>query len=520
MSIIRNAGRRGRMLAALAGAAVLALTISACSGSDNSGGEATADSKPTEMSGASVSDVVTWDPATVADAFSFSYIKNVAASLIFNNSDLSPSPYIAESWEYDDTFTELTLTLAPDQKFTDGTTLDAAAVKANLDRNIAAGASAAQSLSYVTSVEVAADDQVVIHLKQPDPGLLYSLGQQAGTIISPASFDTAKTKPVGSGAYTWDETASTASSIYVFRKNPDYNLEPKVGWDTYNIKVYPDINSIIAAATTGQLDTAPVTATAEAQLTAAGLSIAPYSSGVNALFLADRDGTICEPLGDVRVRQAINYALDRPSIINAIAPGNSVTTQMFATGTPAYDESLNKEYAYNLDEAKDLMADAGYADGFDLTIPAESGGVLSASYPVIAAALKDIGINVIYEQVPANQIATTLLSGKYAAFIPVYTPSNNWVDATKLLAPDGSFNPFHTDDPEVVDLLDRISRSTGDEQAKLFQELNAYIVDQAWFAPYLGGERYFAYDPEVVTIDLKPTDLAFTISSWQPATGN
>ena len=94
------------------------------------------------------------------------------------------------------------------------------------------------------------------------------------------------------------------------------------------------------------------------------------SSTGSGLTLVDRDGSMGTPLGEVDVRQAINHAFDREAILEGIAGGHgTVTTQVFRADSPGFDPALDEAYPYDPETAKELLAEAGYADGFTLDMP-------------------------------------------------------------------------------------------------------------------------------------------------------
>src|SRR5699024_367055 len=101
-----------------------------------------------------------------------------------------------------------------------------------------------------------------------------------------------------------------------------------------------------------------------------GRTLTMTAPDLQALLLQHRAGTMVPLLGDVRVRQAINHAIDRPATLEAVALGyGTVTTQVFPTTSDAYDEALDERYPYDLEKAKELMAEAGCEDGFSITMP-------------------------------------------------------------------------------------------------------------------------------------------------------
>lgn len=514
MNVNRTAGRVARKFAVLTAALAISVTaLAACSG----GSSSETDGEPTLLTMSSPFDVTNWDPAVGGDDFSTLFHEAVYSPLLNLNADLSVSENIATAWEYDETSTALTLTLTPDLTFSDGTALDAEAVKANLERSRDANGPLTAALSGIESISVESPTELTLNLAAPDLGLLFNLARGPGMMVSPAAFETAKVTPVGYGPYLLDQDASKPGTEYVFEPNPDYSLPVEFGFDKVVFKVL-DFGALVGAVSSGQIDVAGIFPDTLQAVTDAGIETSPVSGFISGLWLVDRGGEVNPAIGDVRVRQALNYAVDAETLLETLEGGAGFrSTQMFAKGTPAWDEALNDSYPYDPEKAKELLAEAGYPDGFTLVIPAA--GSLPI-YPVLQDQLSNVGVTVEYATVAENQIFEAANSGDYAVNIGGwFGPSDNWFDATNLLMPAGPFNPFHTDDPKVAELMGEIAVAEEADRAALFQELNAYIVDQAWFAPWYIGESYVAYNGDNVKTLLKGGESIVQLSDFQPAQG-
>src|SRR5207249_3392144 len=106
------------------------------------------------------------------------------------------------------------------------------------------------------------------------------------------------------------------------------------------------------------------------QVKGAGYSLAQWELDWAGLLLLDRSGKINPALKDVRVRQAINYAFDKQALLKALQKGYATpSTQIFPPRSPGYDTSLDSKYDYNPTKAKQLLSDAGFANGFTLAMP-------------------------------------------------------------------------------------------------------------------------------------------------------
>jgi len=499
--------------ALLASIAVTGLLAAACSSGGKQSGSTTTLRIPAP------NDVGSWDPAahSASDLPSAGFFYAVFSTLTIIKPDLSVGPGLATSWSYDQPKTTLTLDLRSGVTFTDGTAFDANVVKANLDRDVAAKGQAATSLKAIKSVSVASPTRVVVTLSAPDPALLYTFGLIPGAMISPKAFATAATKPVGTGPYVLDSGQTSRGSTYVFTRNAKYNQPTRYGFDRIEYKVIADTNAQVTSLTGHQVDTGGVTVGGLSSVKAAGLQTAPVSGLITGLFIVDRDGKTNPALAKVQVRQALNYGLDAQAILDSIGgKSGSRTTQMFAADTPAYDASLNSRYPYDPQKAKQLLADAGYPNGFTLNLPSEN-AYAPALYPVISQQLAKIGIKVKYTPVQVSEITAQYLSGKFGAFMFTYTATQNWVDVTSLLAQAAPFNPFHVADPTVAQLTGQIAVADPTQQAVLFKQLNEYVVSQAWFAPLYVNTSYLVWDKSKVSISLAKGQEFAMLYQYQPA---
>ncbi|MEU6409387.1 ABC transporter substrate-binding protein [Microbispora sp. NPDC046933] len=496
---------------ALAAVTALALVGTACSNAE----KATSTSARV-LTLSAPSDVASWDPAVGAGATSMNYLQAVYSSLTTLGNDLSISPGLAAKWSYNAARTKLTLTIRDDVSFSDGTKLDAAAVKANLDRGLATPGSTQSALASVAKVTEAGPGEVELELKKPDPGLLYQLALVPGMIASPKAFATLKTAPVGSGPYLLDAAASTRGSSYTFTRNPRYSLPVTYGFDKLVIKALPDTNAMVNATLSGQVDGGGIPMAGLDQARSSGLATKEMPGLILGMWIVDRAGKLAPPLAQVKVRQAINYGLDAEGILAAVDKGNGDRrTQMFAAGSPAYVAALNSRYPYDPGKARRLLAEAGYPDGFTLTMPSENTYV-PALYPIIAQQLAQIGIKVVYKPVSSTQITQQYLAGTYPAFMYTYTATENWLDASLFLEKGGAFNPFHVADPTIARLMSRIAVADDGERGKLFQELNTYVVEQAWFAPLYASKTLMVWKKDKVKLDVGDDQPYVFLRDYQP----
>ena len=499
---------------AVATIAIAALALSACS-AETGGGNGSGSTAALRLS--TISAVESFAPGVFGTGPVTIALEPVYDSLFRNDDEGVPGAHIATEWSYDDTNTVLSLTLRDDVTFTDGTALDADAVKQNLDSARTQSGESGGQLRFLSSVDVVDATHLTITLTAPDPSLLSNLGGTAGMLASPAALGSPElaTVPVGSGPYEYDEAQSQAGTTYVYDRNEDYWDKDAYPYDSVTVTVYNDATSVINSLRSGQLDSGVVDAKEVAGLESAGLkTTAAPAYTTSGLFLFDRAGTLVPALGDVRVRQAINYALDRSAFADQVFGGEATATdQMFSADSAAYDPALEDVYPYDVDKAKALLAEAGYADGFDLPMPDVS-VVFPAQQAAVTEALTAIGIRPQYQPVNGATFISDLLSAKYPAAIFGLNTFRPWDVAQLSMTSQSVWNTFKTDDATVNDLITTAQTQTGDEQDATFKELNSYIVEQAWYAPYAQQDNVYATSS---SLSVTPQRYLTSIPLWNYA---
>jgi peptide/nickel transport system substrate-binding protein len=481
-----------------AAAAVLALGLTGCSATSTT----TTSGAPTTLTLGVIVPATTFSAADIAFANEAPYGQAVYDTLLKADPAGELGPDLATKWEYNDTKTVLTLTLRDDVTFTDGTKFNADAAAQNLIR-FRDGASPNKSfLASLADAKAVDDTHVALTLTQADPALLHYLTQNAGMQESPKAFGNAdlKTNPVGSGPYVLDTTKTVVGTNYEFTKNPKYWDPSSVHYDNLSIKVLADVTAMLNAVKGGQLNGAKLTVnTNNAEVEAAGYTLNPFELDWTGLILLDRDGSMNPAFKDVRVRQALNYAIDTKAMLTAVGEGlGTPTTQIFPKSSVAYDASLDSRYAFDPAKAKSLLADAGYAGGLTIDMPSTS-LIGPAIFTLVQQQLKDVGITVNYTDTGTNFIAD-LLAPKYAASWMQLQQDNDWALVNFEITPTATFNPTKYQDPKVDAFVATILNGSKDESDAALKDLNTYVVEQAWFAPWYRVQSNYATDAKTKVI--------------------
>jgi peptide/nickel transport system substrate-binding protein len=420
-------------------------------------------------------------------------------SLIHRREDGSFAPGLATKWNYPDPST-FEMTIRRGVTFSDGAKLDAAVVKANLDHGKKVQGPRTDQISSLGKVTVTAPDKVRIKLSRPDPALPLVFSAVLGQMVSPKALkDPAllKKKPVGAGPYTLDTSATTPGDKYTFVKNPKYWDAKSVKFDKLVFPIIQDSTASLNALRSGQIDGAIGTLNDVPAAKAADLAVSSSMSYFTALNINDRSGSQVKALGDIRVRKALNYAVDRKAL-QATAGEGKPTTQIFPPGQPGYVKALDKAYPYSPAKAKKLLAEAGYPKGIDLKVTNTAVLFFDRYGQALAQQLKKSGIRIKINNVPLPEYQAMRLSDKN----PLYAWFYNWIgtpiDADRILGRNGQYNPYHVDNPKLDKLVRKAAGETGAAQKATYEKISKEVVDQALFVVTNIGKTYYFYNPKKV----------------------
>ncbi len=377
-------------------ALVLAAAAAGCGGGDeDGGGEAGEDSKAVV---AQAADPTTMDPHAHRETPTANVLRHFYDPLLERDSEdpTTFNPILAESFEQiDDTTIEFKLRKGV--RFSGGEPLNAETVKYNIDRLTGKLEGEPPVLAFefesVDRAEVVDDSTVRIVTKQPDALIL---GTIAEAFMIPAGAvdqdkDALASKPNGTGPYDfvrWDR-----NNQVVMRAKDDYVLDaPKIKDVTF--RTLPDASSRIAAIQTGDVDVitnVPPDNIPEVE-SAGNAEVVPVPSArVASVWLNILE---TEPLRSRQVRQALNYAVDKQAITENVMSGFG---EPVATITPDYFVGQNEQlepYPYDPERAKALLAEAGFPDGFPMTIMVPRGRYFLGEEvaQAVTGYLNDVGI--------------------------------------------------------------------------------------------------------------------------------
>jgi len=384
---------------------LVCLALTACGGVTSNGGKA-------PLIVARVKDAITMDPAEATDGMSLNITQEIVKGLVdFKVGGFTIEPAIAKSWTTGADGKIWTFTLKKGLKFSDGTAVDADAVKFNFDRwrlvsnpyhgNFSYGYYASMFGSFpglITDVQASNATTVVFTLKRPFSPFLHDLAMPSFGISSPTAvrgdLQDYGLHPIGWGPYTLAEWQK--DDHMTLRANPSYPIQG--GYPEIIVRDIPDQSTSVLEMQKGDVDilTDPRPDDA-AQLGKQTGLIVDYQPANNNSYLAmnmDRP-----PFDKLAVRQAFAYALNLPQIVAAFYSKGAMVADNFTPPGMLGENKAVKAYPYDPAKAKTLLAQAGFPNGFSTelyypTIPRPYMPDPQRIAEAIQAQLKTVGITV------------------------------------------------------------------------------------------------------------------------------
>jgi peptide/nickel transport system substrate-binding protein len=479
-----------RKVAALAAAATLALVA-----------PVTAQTPPNVLVVGQIAEPQSLDPQHVSAVNDFRILMNVYDGLVrYKDGTLEVEPALATDWTISEDGLEYTFNLREGVSFHDGSPLDAEAVVFSFERMInedhphhTGSFPLSFYFSAVESVEAVDDMTVKFTLNEPFAPFLSNLAYPAGLIVSKAAveehgedFDR---NPSGTGAFRFVEWQS--NTRVVVERNDDY-WDGAAELEAVIFRPITDANTRVASMLSGEIDVmVEVPPDNVATFSDTGDFEVHEQAGPHLWFLIlnAKEG----PFTDVRARQAVNYAVNKESLVNDVLQG---TATVAAGPTPpafnwAYNEDL-EPYPYDPERARELLAEAGIDEGTELTFYVTEGGSGMLD-PVsmgtaIQADLQAVGLDVNIETYEWNTFLSEVNAGlEGKADMAEMAWMTNDPDTLPYLAlrteawpEEGGFNSGYYSNPEVDELLAKARTSTDqEERAELYKQMQEIVHEDA-----------------------------------------
>lgn len=408
-------------------------------------------------------------------------------------------PWLAESWTIAPDYKSITFNLRKGVKFHDGTEFNADAVKYNLQQVLAANLAGSDVLKKITSYDIIDANTIRLNLSSFDYTLLVRLGQSIiGLMASPAAMQNGKTpqeRAVGTGPFKFDSWAR--DGFVKGAKNPNYWQKGKPYLDSITYKAITDITVAIMSFKAGELDLEQNIDPIDAQtLTKEGYKI--QQTGVMWMHSLIPDGNNPKsPFADLKVRQALEYAIDKKGHAAGVGMGAYTPLTQMAMPKDAYYDSTLQPRDYNVAKAKQLLAEAGYPNGVQTKLVTDV-RARKDTLQAIQTYLKDAGFIVTTDVADVARITALQRNGWEGILYPGFPQPDNllnyltrWGDATNFVSfyrPTGWQNMWD----QLAVQSDDASRAA---QLKAIVKL---MYDQCIAVPFSGDAPFCVYRPGVV----------------------
>ena len=468
-------------------ALLLSASLCACGGSKTAEGtsEAAGESSEAETSntlsegtpvpGGSVvygmtQDLASLDPHLDTDAGTRFVVFNLYEGLVKPTSDGGFIPAVASDYIISDDAKTYTFTLRDGITFHDGTPVTIEDVKYSIDRYAEIQGESSAFSSLVDSVEVQDDKTLVVNLKES-----YSEFLPMMTIaIIPQSNEDPVGNPIGTGPFKY--VSYTPGQNLELEKYDGYWQEGVPSLDSVEFKFIADVDTAFVELQAGTIDILKYLTSAQAETLGDDYNIVQGSMNlVHAMYL----NSAYEPLSKTEVRQALCYAVDRDAINNFIFGGKShiIGSHMIPAMSKYYEPEAETVYSYDPEKAKELLADAGYADGFDLeiTVPSSYSQHVDSAQ-IIADELSQVGINVTLNQVEwSTWLQDVYKGGNFQATVIGFDGTLAPSDWLKKYVTDDAKNFMHYSNTEYDDVFNT-AYTTVDDDVKVENYKKAQMI--------------------------------------------
>jgi peptide/nickel transport system substrate-binding protein len=399
---------------------------------------------------------------------------NLYEGLVTLDKDGKVKPLLATEWTVSDDGLTYTFKLRPNVKFHNGTAFDSSIVKFSLDRARAADSTNAQKQFFepIASIETPDPMTAVIKLKQRSGLFVYHLAWGDAVMIDPKTVDTNKTAPVGTGPFKFKDW-QRGNRVDLVR-NDDYwdKGVPKLASVTFRFIGDPQAEA--AALRAGDIDAFPnFTAPelfGEFQKDKRFTTIVGKTPRKLVAALNNEKS----PLNNVKVRQAMMAAIDRKTVIDGAYSGYGTPIGSHFAPTDRGYVDLTNVIPFNPDRAKSLLAEAGYANGFTITIKTPQMSYTTRASEIMQSMLADVGItlNIVPSEFPAKWIDEVFIKRDYEMSI---------IDHAEPMDIDIYSRPgyyFNYKNPKFNELVDAANKTADDnERDKLYGEAEKILAN-------------------------------------------
>jgi len=427
------------------------------------------------------------DPHTGRSGFDHPILYPIFDTLFeFDYDTLQALPGIVKSW--DQIPEKLVLTLNENIMFHDGTPCDAGAVKFNLERCASEPRSNVKTdVASIESIEVNSPTELTLNLKYPDSALPLVLSDRPGMIMSPKSVqelgEGTERNPVGTGA--WKFVSWTDNAKVVVARNENYWRAGRPYLDGLEFAIIPERNTGLRSVVAGENDLVYSLSIQQEPIIKRSSNL-EMISGPTQIINMFYFNLARAPISDLRVRQALNYAVDREAF-NQITQDGEPARTVLPSNHWAYNPELADTYPYDPDKAKALLAEAGLGGGFDLEAIGWNDQKAIQRQEVLIEQFGKVGIRIRFTTASVADSTAKFMNEKQGhLFLGAFTgrPDPSQV-FQRVFDPKSFLNPGEVDPAPEREALQLQSQSTSnpDERKAAFFKLQKVASDYALCLP-------------------------------------
>lgn len=417
------------------------------------------------------------DPWQSAATDTEAIMHNVFDGLLLYNPKGEIIPGLAEKWEISEDGLTYTFYLRKDVLFHNGQKFTSADVKYTYENLSGMNGEKAISSKFTSIAKIETPDDytfIVTLAEKSAPFLAFNI-----VPILPQGYTQQETNPVGAGPFKFVKYVP-GQKIVLERFDEYYNKDRLPEFKTAEVYIMTDNSAVVSALRSGQLDIASVTASDAAMLST---EYTIYDSPQNMVQIMALNNSV-KPFDDVRVRQAINYLVNKQEIIDGVFGGYG--TQLYSNFSPVmalyYNNELNNLYKQDIEKAKELLKEAGYENGFDITItvPANYQKHIDSAQ-IIVEQLKQGGINATIETIEwAAWLEDVYSNAQYQTTIIGLTGKLDPNDVLGRYSSTYAKNFFKYSNPRYDELIKEALVQTDEaERVKLYKECQKLLAEEA-----------------------------------------
>ena len=419
------------------------------------------------------------DPHQTVAAGTREVLFNIFEGLVKPNSDGEMIPAVAEKYTLSEDGTTYTFTLREGVKFHNGQTVTAEDVVYSINRCAAVPEGQEKPLvaafSAVKSVEALDEKTVAVTIAQRD---LEFISYMTAAII-PADYENQDTAPVGTGPFKF--VSRTPQQDFVMERFEDYWGAP--AWlDKVTYKICENADALVMNLNGGSIDLcAHLTSAQASQLNQNFQVLEGTMNLVQAIYLNNQ----AKPFDNQLVRQALCYAIDRQGIMDMVADGHgtAVGSSIYPAFTKYFLPELVDKYPHSVEKAKELLAQAGYPNGFDMTISVPNNYQPHMdTAEVVAEQLREAGIRVTIQPVEWSTWLDTIYNGRQFQATVVGVDAANMTARAMLerFTSDYAKNFINYSNPAYDALFQQAINATDEAtQTDLYKQMETMLADTA-----------------------------------------